>query len=100
MGEERFPVGWIVVDHMIPGVTEEMVDWWWVNMEKGYELWCPDEHKGFRWEIKPPMGGHIERSKLPLKASIMALSETFALNGWTQILVRRSKKTFGLISIF
>ena len=28
-------------------------------MEKGYELWCPDEHKGFRWEVKPPMGGHI-----------------------------------------
>ena len=28
-------------------------------MEKGYELWCPDEHKGFKWEIKPPMNGHI-----------------------------------------
>jgi hypothetical protein len=59
MGEEKFPEGWIVVDHTIPGVTEEMLDWWWVNMEKGYELWCPDEHKGFRWEIKPPLAGHI-----------------------------------------
>jgi hypothetical protein len=28
-------------------------------MEKGYELWCPDEHKGFKWEIKPPLDGHI-----------------------------------------
>jgi hypothetical protein len=59
MPEEKFPEKWIVVDHVIPGVTTEMIDWWWVNMEKGYELWCPDEHKGFKWEIKPPLGGHI-----------------------------------------
>ncbi len=59
MTEEKFPAGWIVVDHIIPGVTEEMLDWWWVNMEKGYELWCPDEHKAFKWQIKPPLGGHI-----------------------------------------
>jgi hypothetical protein len=59
MAEAKYPEGWIVVDHIIPGVTEEMLDWWWVNMEKGYELWCPDEHKGFKWEIKPPLGGHI-----------------------------------------
>jgi hypothetical protein len=59
MEEQKYPAGWIVVDHIIPGVTAEMLDWWWVNMEKGYELWCPDEHKGFRWEIKPPLGGHI-----------------------------------------
>jgi hypothetical protein len=59
MPEGRFPQGWMVVDHIIPGVTEEMLDWWWVNMEKGYELWCPDEHKGFKWQVKPPMGGHI-----------------------------------------
>jgi hypothetical protein len=59
MEEQKYPAEWIVVDHIIPGVTPEMLDWWWVNMEKGYELWCPDEHKGFRWEIKPPLGGHI-----------------------------------------
>jgi hypothetical protein len=59
MEEQKYPRGWIVVDHIIPGVTAEMLDWWWVNMEKGYELWCPDEHKGFRWEIKPPPSGHI-----------------------------------------
>ena len=59
MAEEKFPQGWMVVDHIVPGVTVEMIDWWWVNMEKGYELWCPDEHKGFTWEIKPPLGGHI-----------------------------------------
>jgi len=59
MSEEKFPKGWIVVDHIIPGVTAEMLDWWWVNMEKGYEMWCPDEHKGFWWEVKPPLGGHV-----------------------------------------
>jgi hypothetical protein len=59
MEEKKYPGGWIIVDHIIPGVTSEMLDWWWVNMEKGYELWCPDEHKGFKWEIKPPPGGHI-----------------------------------------
>lgn len=59
MEEKKYPKEWIVVDHIIPGVTTEMIDWWWVNMEKGYELWCPDEHKGFKWEIKPPMNGHI-----------------------------------------
>ena len=59
MPEGKFPQGWMVVDHIIPGVTEEMLDWWWVNMEKGYELWCPDEHKGFKWEVKPPIDGHI-----------------------------------------
>ena len=59
MGEPHYPEGWIVVDHVIPGVTVEMIDWWWVNMEKGYELWCPDEHKGFKWEVKPPLNGHI-----------------------------------------
>jgi hypothetical protein len=57
--EQTYPDGWIVVDHIIPGVTTEMLDWWWVNMEKGYELWCPDEHKGFQWDVKPPLGGHI-----------------------------------------
>ena len=59
MEEKKYPQEWTVVDHIIPGVTSEMIDWWWVNMEKGYELWCPDEHKGFKWEIKPPMNGHI-----------------------------------------
>jgi len=59
MEENKYPAGWLIVDHIIPGVTAEMIDWWWVNMEKGYELWCPDEHKGFKWEVKPPLGGHI-----------------------------------------
>jgi hypothetical protein len=54
MEEKKYPENWMVVDHVIPGVTAGMIHWWWVNMEKGYELLCPDEHKGFKWEKKPP----------------------------------------------
>ena len=25
--------------HFLPGVTSEMMDWFWANMEKGYYLW-------------------------------------------------------------
>src|SRR4030067_480360 len=52
----------------MPGVTVEMLDWWWVNMEKGYELWCPDEHKGFKWEIKPPLNGHIGAVQIAMES--------------------------------
>ena len=31
MEEPKYAQGWIVVDHIIPGVTAEMLDWWWVN---------------------------------------------------------------------
>jgi hypothetical protein len=59
LAKDAIPKGWVVVDHIIPGITTEMLDWWWVNMEKGYELWEPDEHKGFKWEVPPPLNGHI-----------------------------------------
>ena len=49
-----------VVDHdELVGVTPEMIDWWWVNMEKGYPLWEPNDHKSFVWEVPPPVGGYI-----------------------------------------
>ena len=49
-----------VVDHdELIGVTPEMIDWWWVNMEKGYPLWEPNDHKGFTWEVPPPVGGYL-----------------------------------------
>ena len=31
--------GWVMGrwhQHFLPGVTAEMLDWWWANMEKGY----------------------------------------------------------------
>jgi succinate dehydrogenase / fumarate reductase flavoprotein subunit len=49
-----------VVDHdELVGVTPEMIDWWWVNMEKGYPLWEPKDHKSFVWEVPPPPGGYL-----------------------------------------
>jgi hypothetical protein len=59
MAEPKANPDWAVVDQFVPGVTEEMIGWWWVNMEKGYELWEPDEHKSFIWEVPPPLNGHV-----------------------------------------
>jgi hypothetical protein len=49
----------IIVDHEIHGVEPYMIDWWWDNMEKGYPLWCPGEHKSFVWQIAPATNGHV-----------------------------------------
>ena len=46
------------VTEMIPGVTSEMVDWWWGNMEKGYHIWAPGEHYGFDWIVPPVEVGY------------------------------------------
>jgi len=49
-----------VVEHdELVGVIPEMIDWWWVNMEKGYPLWEPNDHKSFVWEVPPPLGGYL-----------------------------------------
>jgi hypothetical protein len=49
-----------VVDHgELVRVMPEMIDWWWVNMEKGYPLWEPNDHKSFIWEVPPPVGGYV-----------------------------------------
>ncbi|MFX0049437.1 MAG: DAPG hydrolase family protein, partial [Candidatus Hermodarchaeota archaeon] len=39
----------LVVDHELPGVTPEMIDWWWDNIDSSerYKLWHPDDHKSF-----------------------------------------------------
>ncbi len=39
--------------HFLPGVTVEMMDWFWANMEKGYYLWAPGSHKRFNWVRAP-----------------------------------------------
>ena len=51
--------GWVtMVDehHEIKGCTPEQLDWWWDNMEKGYPLWHPEDHKSFVWEAPPTPG--------------------------------------------
>ncbi len=47
--------------HFLPGVTSEMMDWFWANMEKGYYLWAPGSHKRFNW-IKSPVEYGMEDS--------------------------------------
>lgn len=48
-----------VVDHEIRCVTPDMIDWFWVNMEKCYPLWHPKAHKVFAWEVPPSKVGHV-----------------------------------------
>jgi len=45
----------VVIDHEIPGVTAEMVDWWWRNMSdpERYRLWHPKDHIWAVWETSP-----------------------------------------------
>lgn len=31
--------------HFLPGLTAQMLDWFWANMEKGYYLWAPGHIK-------------------------------------------------------
>ena len=45
--------------HFLPGVTAEMMDWWWANMEKGYYLWAPGAHKRFSWVKAPAQYGFL-----------------------------------------
>ena len=47
--------------HLLPGVTAEMLDWFWANMEKGYYLWAPGSHKRFNW-VKTPWEWGLEDS--------------------------------------
>ena len=48
--------GWVLASwsqHYLAGVTAQMLDWWWANMEKGYYLWAPGSHKRFSWVREP-----------------------------------------------
>ncbi len=45
--------GWTHLDWELEGVTPDMIDWHWANLEKSYFLWHPSQHIGFRWLIAP-----------------------------------------------
>lgn len=55
----------LVVEHELPRVSPEMIDWWWdnINSSERYKLWHPEDHKSFEWEISPKKGhvGAIQR---------------------------------------
>ncbi len=59
--EKREQEGWAVTisEHELPGVTPDMMDWWFDNMDKGYFLWHPNDHKSFEWAVPPGKVGHV-----------------------------------------
>ena len=55
--------------HFLPGVTSEMMDWFWANMEKCYYLWAPGSHKRFNW-VKTPVEVGLEKSVIMIAESV------------------------------
>lgn len=58
---------WIIKEqcqHFLPGVTPEMLDWFWANMEKGYYLWAPGSHKRFNWVKAPWQYGFLNSAHM------------------------------------
>jgi hypothetical protein len=46
MAEEKEDLVYdVVIDHELHGVTIEMISWWEANIDKGYPLWHPEDHK-------------------------------------------------------
>lgn len=45
--------GWTHVDWTLRGVTPDMIDWHWANLEKTFFLWHPGQHMEFRWDLAP-----------------------------------------------
>lgn len=63
LNEKAIEKGWIIASqeqHMVTGVTSEMMDWFWANMEKCYYLWAPGSHKRFNWVKEPWRVGFIK----------------------------------------
>ncbi len=40
----------------LDGVTPRMIDWFWLNMEKGFILWHPEQHEPMEWPVPPKHG--------------------------------------------
>jgi len=50
----------LVMDHELRGVTPEMIDWWWDNMDNdGYKMWQPEDHIALAWQIPASKIGHV-----------------------------------------
>ena len=57
----------IEAEHILPGVTSEMIDWFWCNMEKAYYLWAPGSHKRFQWIKEPWQYGFVNSKHTSLE---------------------------------
>ena len=51
----------IIANHELPGVTPEMIDWWWdhIDTTERYKLWHPTDHVSFEWVVSPATNGHV-----------------------------------------
>jgi len=59
--------GWVLNawhQHFLHGVSAEMLDWFWANMEKGYYLWAPGSHKRFSWVREPWKHGFLHSAHI------------------------------------
>lgn len=54
----------IVVEQEIKGVSPEMLDWWWdnINTTDRYSLWHPESHTAFEWVQPPTQPNHLDYS--------------------------------------
>jgi len=47
----------LVMEHELHGVTPEMLDWWWDNLDNdNYKLWHLQDHIALSWQIPPKVG--------------------------------------------
>jgi hypothetical protein len=47
------------IDWRHDGITPRMIDWFWNNMEKCFDLWHPEQHEALRWATPPRPGNPI-----------------------------------------
>jgi leucyl aminopeptidase (aminopeptidase T) len=61
--EAEYKTRELVVHHELKGVTPEMIDWWWDNIDttERYNMWHPESHTSFTWE-KTDSDEHIGKT--------------------------------------
>ena len=49
----------LVIEHELPSVKPDMIDWWWDNMDNDtYKVWHPQDHIALEWQIPASKVGH------------------------------------------
>jgi len=44
---------WTHIRWTLDGVTPDMLDWHWCNIDKSFLLWHPQDHRGIGWAVRP-----------------------------------------------
>ncbi len=85
--------GWVLqsqCQHFLPGVSPEMLDWFWANMEKGYYLWAPGSHKRFNWVREPWKYGFVHSAHMISEA----VGQGMPVFGGSGVEIRRLPLTY------